>query len=585
MGARERPIKYKNLLERKKKVKKLFGILFALVLVVSLTLVPAFADSDGAPADTDSYSCTNILVGKDATADGSVISSYCCDGARYAQVKVIPGDTYPSGTMIPIYAYTPIYSYETYLAYLEYMEDPIQIGEIPQVEETYRYVNVQVWYHQGGVGGVNEYGLTLGETTISGRRALGNSEGLVYVYNNGRGDNLMSLALERAKTARDAIEVMGDLACEYGYLQTGEHVTVNDGNEVWAFEIFGPGADWTPESSQPGAVWCAQRIPDGEVGVSANRSRIGEVPLVEDDYFMFSPNIRSLALEKGWWDGTEPFVWHDAYAPSTRRNLREWEALNWFAPSLNLDPDTVYLPFSVEPDYDVTVQDVMALHRDYYQGTPFDVTEDPAWLVGGVKSPMTCPWGPGDLHKLIGVSAQRSIGTPSSAFSFVAQVRADLPDPIRSCYWLGFCPAATTCYVPIYSGVTELPEPWTYTTLNKVDRENAWWAFNLVDNLALIKYQSTIEDIEGVRDPAEETFFAQQSDIEKAVAKVFRHPKGGQAAAEELVTDYTNASMNAVSDGYWELVDYMLFTYYFRYSSGAPQELPTIDCPPVPKGK
>lgn len=570
-------------------MKKFSGILFALVLVVSLALVPAFAGNDEAPADTDSYSCTNILVGNDATVDGSVISSYCCDGARYAQVKVIPGETYPPGTMIPIYAYTPIYTYETYLAYLEYMEDPTQIGEIPQVEETYRYVNVQVWYHQGGVGGVNEYGLTIGETTIGGRGELMNDKGLVYVYNSGRGDNLMSLALERAKTAREAIQVMGSLAEEYGYLQFGEHVTVNDGNEVWAFEIFGPGAAWTPESGDPGAVWCAQRIPDGEVGVSANKSRIGEVPVEEDDYFMFSPNIRSLALDMGWWDGEEPFVWHEAYAPRTSRNLREWEALNWFAPSLELDPDDIYQPFSVVPDEPVTVQDVMALHRDYYQGTEFDVTENPAWLVGDKKSPMTCPWGPRDLHRLIGVSAPRSIGTPSSAFSFVARVKADLPDPIRSCYWLGFCPAATTCYVPIYSGVTELPESWTHTTLNEVDREDTWWAFNLVDHLALIKYQYAIEDIEGVRDPAEATFFAQQPDFEKVVEKAFRHPKLGRADAEELVTDYTNACMNAASEGYWDLVDYMLFKYYSRVSSGAPQELPVIDCPPVPtwplKGK
>jgi len=573
-------------------VKKFSGILFALVLVVSLTLVPACADNGGtlasAPADTDSDACTNILVGNAATVDGSAISSYCCDGARYAQVKVIPGGTYKPGTMIPIYYAPPVYNYETYLDYVEYLEDPTIIGEIPQAEETYSFVNVRVWYYEDMVGGVNEYGLTIGETTIGGRRELRNSNGLLYIYFSGLKEQrnaLMTLGLQRAKTAREAIEVMGTLAETYGYIQTGEHVTVNDGNEVWAFEIFGPGAAWTPGCGDLGAVWCAQRIPDGEVGVSANRSRIGEVPLVENEYFMFSDNTRSLAYDMGWWDGTEPFVWHDAYGPRTSRNLREWEALNWFAPSLGLDPDDIHQPFSVVPDNPVTVQDVMALHRDYYQGTPFDVTEDPAWLVGGVKSPMTCPWGPRDLHKLIGVSAPRSIGTPSSAFSFVAQVNADLPDPIRSCFWFGFCPAATTCYVPIYSGVTELPESWTHTTLNEVDREDAWWAFHLVDHLALIKYQSTIEDIEGVRDPAEAAFFAQQSDMEGAVLDLYASNRSEVAARElgtKLVTKYTNACMNAASDGYWDLVDYMHFKYYSRVGSGAPQELPVIDCPPVP---
>lgn len=563
--------------------RKIFGILFALVLVVSLMLVPAFADNSGA-ADTDSFGCTDILVGNEATVDGSTIGSYSCDGAGYARIQVVPGATYPPGTMTPIY-YRPFpYNYEQFLEYLD--EEELK-GWMPQVEETYRYVTIRVWYRDSRQSCMNEYGVTVGETTIGGRGALRNSEGLLSAYSFYEESSLMSLALQRAKTAREAIEVMGSLAEDYGYYGTHgpEHITVSDGDEIWAFEIFGPGPDWYLGSPEPGALWCAQRIPDGEVGVSANRSRIGEVPVEEDDYFMFSPNIRSLAEEMDWWDGEEPFVWHDAYAPSTSPNLREWEALNWFAPSLGLDPDDIYQPFSVEPDEPVSVQDVMALHRDYFEGTEFDITEDPAWLVGGEKSPMTCPWGPRDLHNLIGVSAPRSIGTPSSVFSYVSQVRADLPDPIKGCLWFGFGPAATTCYVPLYSGVTELPESWGTTDVLKVNRENAWWAFNLADHLALIKYQSAIEDIEGVRGPAEATFFAQQSDFEKAVVKVFRHPKRGQADAEELVTDYTNACMNAVSEGYWDLVDYMLFKYYSRVSSGAPQELPTIDCPPVPKGK
>jgi dipeptidase len=562
--------------------KKIFGILFACVLVVGLTLVPALADNVEIPTDAEGRSCTNILVGKDATVDGSTISTYCCDGARYAKIVFWPEETYKLGTMMPIY-YRPYVN--SYADYIYWLDKAVIKGWIPQVEETYRYVGLEVWYDEQRVGGINEYGLTIGETTIGGRRELRNSEGLLYAYSNYKESSLMTLALMRAKTAREAIQVMGSLAEEYGYAQSGEHITVNDGNEVWAFEIFGPGPDWTPGCGKPGAVWCAQRIPDGHVGVSANRARIGEVDLNDTDYFMASPNIFSLAEEMGWWDPAEPFVWYEAYAPSTRVNLREWEVLNLVAPSLGLDPTAVRFPFSVEPDEPLTVQDVMAIHRDYYQGTPFDVTEDPAFYIAGEKSPMASPFGPRDLHRLIDVSAPRSVATASSVFSFVSQVRADLPDPIKGCFWYGSGPAAATCYVPIYSGVTQLPESWSNTDLTKVNREHSWWAFDLADQLPLIKWQSAIVDVEGVRDPAEACFFAQQPDMENTVLDLYAGPQNQFAAKElsqMLVTSYTNACLNAVSDGYWELVDYLLFTYYSRVSSRAPQELPVIECPPVP---
>jgi dipeptidase len=567
--------------------RKIFGILFACVLVVGLILVPALAGNSETPADEQECTCTNILVGKDATVDGSAISTYCCDGARYAKIVVWPEETYEPGTMMPIY-YRPYPN--NYAQYLEYLDKAVLKGYIPQVEKTYRYVGLEVWYDEQHVGGINEYGLTIGETTINARRELRNPNGLLSAYTNYKESSLMTLALMRAKTAREAIQVMGSLAEEYGYAgyggTYGEHITVNDGNEVWAFEIFSApvSADWTPGCGIPGAVWCAERIPDDEVGVSANRARIGEVDLDDTDYFMASPNIFSLAEEMGWWNPADPFVWYDAYAPSTSVNLREWEVLNLVAPSLHLDPTAVRLPFSVKPDEPLTVQDVMAIHRDYYQGTPYDVTEDPAFYVAGRKSPMASPFGPTDLHRLIGVSAPRSVATASSVFSFVSQVRADLPDPIKGCFWYGSGPAAATCYVPIYSGVTKLPESWSNTDLTKVNREHSWWAFDLADQLPLIKWQSAIVDIKGVRDPAETTFFAQQPDLESAIVDLYssRSEVAAGELAMKLVTTYTNSCMNAVSDGYWELVDYLLFKYYSRVSSGAPQELPVIECPPVP---
>jgi dipeptidase len=564
----------------KKGISKVITRIFVLALGVVFT-VAASAALAATPANTFSQRCTNIIVGKDATVDGSTIGTYCCDGALYAEVKVVPGRVYRPGKMMPIY-YRPFpWNYDQYL---EYLDEEELVGLVPQVRRTYRYVDIRVWYDDQHVGGINEYGVTVGETTINGRPELSNEKGIFGAYTNYPESSLLTLALQRAKTAREAIQVMGSLAEEYGYHAPmgSEHITVTDGDEAWAFEILGPGPDWEPGCGKPGAVWCAQRIPDGHVGVSANRSRIGEVPLEETDYFMFSPNIRSLALEKGWWDGVEPFVWYDAYAPSAWPNLREWRVLSLIAPSLGLDPTAVRWPFSVKPDEKVSVQDIMAIHRDTYEGTDYDVTEDPAFYLDGKKSPMACPFGPRDLHNLLDVKATRGVATSSSVFSYVSQVRADLPKPIKGCMWFGFGPAASTCYLPLYSGVTKLPESWGDTELTRVDREDSWWAFNLVDTLPLIKWQDAIEDIRDVREPAEACFFENQPDFENAVVKLYfrRWPGKAKKIAQTWVTQYTNACMNAVSDGYWELVDYLLFKYYFQGSWGAPQERPSIDCPP-----
>jgi len=589
--------------------KKVFSILFAPGLISALTLVSTLASSDVAPAlagnggtpvitpeETELEACTTVLVGKDATEDGSTMCGKSGDGPPFGRVMIIPRKTYEPGTMTPIYvkpSFWPRSQPKTYKRWLEWSaEKPVLIGKIPQVEETYRYIDSSVLYTGVRGNGMNEYGLFIGESTIPGRRELLNDHGLLCAYSNNPDIALQVIGRERAKTAREAIQVMGDLACEYGYVSQGESMAVSDANEVWAFEIFGPGADWTPGCGKPGAVWCAQRIPDGEVSVAANRSRIGEVPEEENSDFMFSSNIRSLALEKGWWDGTEPFVWYKAYGPRESRGsiMREWRVLSTVAPSLHLSPppetgDQRY-PFSVKPDHPLSVQDMVAIYRDALEGTPYDVTEDPAWLVDGEKSPMANPWGPSNLHKLLGVKAERSVGCHRSAFTMISQIRADLPDPIKGCLWFGVGAAPTTCYVPIYSGVTEVPESWYDIELNQISRENPYWASTLVLNLSLREYQNAIVDIKGVRDPAEATFVAQQREMESAVLDLYASKRSEVAAAglaEKLVTKYTCSCMNAVSDGYWELVDYLLLKYYAERVSGATYILPSIHCPPVPR--
>lgn len=542
------------------------GLVFALMLVLFTNQV---------------FACTNVIVGKDATVDGSTISTYSCDGARYAVVHVVPEENFSPSAVMPIYFRPFPLNYQQYLKYS--LMEPELVGEIPQVENTYRYVSIEVWYDHQHVGGINEHGVTVGETTIPGREELRNDKGLLGAYTNFKESSLMTLALQRAKTAREAVKIMGSLAEEYGYYAPmgSEHITVADGDEAWAFEVFGGGADWTPDSDEPGAVWCAQRIPDDQIGVSANRSRIGEIDLDDPDHFMCSSNVFSLAEEMGWWDpsGDEPFVWYEAYGPSTRSNssLREWAALNKVAPSLGLDPEADRYPFSVKPDQPVSVKDIMAIHRDTLEGTLYDITEDPAFLVNGKKSPMASPWGPRELHKLLGVKPKRSIATSRSVFSYISQVRNWLPKPVKGVMWFGFGPAATTTYVPIYSGVTELSESWGNTDLNRINREQAWWAFNLVSELSLIEYQNAITDIRAVSEPAEARFFDIQPHIESKAVDLYINE--GEAASRELVTDYTNLVLDEVFDSYWNLVDYLLFKYYFTASGSANPLRPTITLP------
>jgi dipeptidase len=299
---------------------------------------------------------------------------------------------------------------------------------------------------------------------------------------------------------------------------------------------------------------------------------------------MGSPNVHSLAIEKGWWNpkSGKPFIWYEAYskpAPWERGSIiREWRILSLVAPSLKLDVEKGRFPFSVKPDHLLSVQDIIGIHRDTLQGTPFDITENATFYIesknGLEKSPMASPFGPSHLHKLLGIKRERIVGADTSCFVSVTQVRADLPDPIKACMWFTLGPAWSGCFVPVYSGCNELPESWASNNHAKIVRGEAMWALKLTHELAYINYQNASLDIQAFRDPVEAQFFAQQDSIEKSALQIYR--QHGIIAARTFVTDYTNNCMNSVSEGYWNLVDYLLFTYYFRSSWKAPQKRPVI---------
>lgn len=352
-------------------------------------------------------------------------------------------------------------------------------------------------------------------------------------------------------------------------------------------EIFGPGKDWTAEGGKPGAVWCAQRVPDGEATCNANRSRIAEVDLGDANKFMASPNIYSLAEELGLWKRGEPFVWHEVYGTRGERasSLREWAALNALAPSLRLqatgDPRKDCYPFSVKPDGRISVQALTSVMRNCYQGTKFDVTRHPAFHRGSKQSPLARPLGSHDLFDLIGVQPERCIGTETSGYVYVSQIRDWLPAPVSGCMWFTLGPAVTSCFAPVYSGTNKITESWSRPPdFTRIDRAQVQWKFQLVEDLAGLRYQEAIADIRRVFGPAEQRFLALQPEFEDAAAQVFR--KHGAASAEQFVTAYTNSGLETVGDAYGELVDFLMFKYLYSYSKASAPKLPGIGTLTVP---
>jgi dipeptidase len=255
------------------------------------------------------------------------------------------------------------------------------------------------------------------------------------------------------------------------------------------------------------------------------------------------------------------------------------------APSLRLeatgDPRKNQYPFSVKPDRGVSVQALTWVMRDYYQGTQFDVTEHPAFNPEGKKSPLARPFGSRDLFDLMGVKPERCIGSETSGYVYISQIRDWLPDPISGCLWSTLGPGFTSCFAPVYSGVTELTESWSRSpNFTRIDRTQVQWKFQLVGSLACLKYQEAIKDVRGVFEPAEERFLALQPEFEDAAVQVFS--KYGAARVERFVTEYTNSCLENVDNAYGELVDYLMFRYLHSYSDVAPPKLTGVSMPTVP---
>jgi len=531
------------------------------------------------------------MVGKRATEDGSVLMASSCDGDVMGLIYVMPAQTYPPGTKLPMYWNVPRpKTYQEYQANLRKGYD--LVGSLPTTK-TYRSIILAGNLESMTTGGLNEHGVSIAIEFLPMRPGLACDKGGVGPNSNHWTTSLIANGLLRAKTAREAIRVIGSMIDEYGFLyyrapKAGVALPIADEDEIWLMEIFGPGKDWTPNSGKPGGVWCAQRIPDGEVGCSANRSRIAEVNLDDEDHFMASANIFSLARDLGFWKPEEPFVWYEVYGgPGSKYNsLREWRALSLAAPSLALkatgDPAVDRYPFSVKPDKPVEVRTLMDIMRDGYEGTEFDLTENPAFRVKGQKSPLACPWDAGGLFDLLDIRPERALCTPTSGYVIIAQLRERLPDPIGNCLWFAYGPASTSCFLPVYAGTTDLPDTWDHpANFTRIDRTQPQWNFRLVHNLAnRLSYQDAIKDIERVLKPAEERFLNMQADVEKAAVRVFE--KHGAQGAETFLTDYARGCANNVGAAYHELVDYLMLQYLIGHKEMAQPALPQIAAPVIP---
>lgn len=565
------------------------------IIIIILCSVSIFTVSVFAVNNPEISECTTFMVGKDASADGSVMISRSDDGNRMSRVDIFPAMSWESGKEVPMLSNRP--KERTVAKWEDQLHRGYDlVGMLPMPEETYKVFALRSSWQDRILSGMNEKGVAISAEYVPMQPLLANGLGVVAPGGaNHWTTSMIQYGLMKGKTAREVIQAMGWMAEEYGfhyYLSPGAGIGmgVADKNEAWYMECFGPGFEWTPDSGEPGAVWVAQRVPDDHIFAHANRARIGEIDLDDTNYFMGSSNIYSLAEKLGLWDPREPFSWREVYEhPETSagylrgNTLRVWGLFDKNAPSIGLkttgDPaEEREFPFSVKPDNPLTVLDVFDSMRYFYEGTEFDTTEDPAWQVDEEKSPLARPDGLGFLPKLIGVGYERAPGCRRSTYVFVAQLRNWLPDQIASILWLAQGPSFGSVFQPIYAGATAVPDAYSCVPdWKNINRTQNAWNVQLVHYLAYIRWQEAIEDIMAVYEPAEAAFVAMQPDFEKATLEIFN--QDGAAAAEEFITEHNKYWMQKTYHTTNDLVDFLLYKYVYEYAGQAPPSLPRIFAP------
>ncbi len=490
--------------------------------------------------------CTVIMVGKKASADGSTMTTHTADcGLCDWTWRYVPPADHKPGSTRKIYRISQARTWppEQGLKWDLIKKDFTGV-EIPEVPHTYGYVH-------GVFGYMNDQQLAIGESTIGNRPKLSNPT-RTPVFNI---TMLTLLAMERCRTAREAIKLMGSLAEKYGYggEDGGEMLAVADPDEVWVFEIMPVGPFWTPDSGKPGAVWCAQRVPDDHVCVCPNESRIGEIDLNNPDYFMASPNVISCAVENGFWDpkSGEPFSWKKAYSPvkgSARtdpRRARLWRFFDLVSPSSKFSPalPNMEFPFSVKPDRPLSVKDVMELTRDKGYGSFFDPTRG---IRGG-------PYKNPNYDR-----SARLISVSQAEYTTVTQCRHWLPSAIGGIVWLAWGAQDTSCYMPFYAGIKALPASFSVGDHWVFNRASARWAFDYVDFHAQVAYSLAIEEIKKAREKWEDGMISRIPEIDGKALELYRK---NPALASDFLTSVCLDNAEDVIRAWWQLGDDLLVKF------------------------
>lgn len=480
-----------------------------------------------------SWACTNFIVGKKASADGSVICSYNADDyGLFIGLCHYPAGKHEKGSVRKIYDWdTNVYH-----------------GQIPEAEVTYNVI-----------GNINEYQVSIGETTFGGREELVDTTGVLDY------GSLIYIALQRSKTAREAIKVMTTLTDKYGYCSGGETFTICDPNEAWIMEMIGKGP------GRKGTVWVAVRIPDDAICAHANQSRIRTFNQKDKKNVMFSKDCITFAREKGWFSGKDAdFSFCEAYAYpdfSGRRfcEARVWSFFNHFSTDMERYlpyaegkvKDAEPMPLWIKPNRKVSVQDIQECMRDHYEGTPFSLDKDPGqgvWNMPYRPTPLT--------YKVDGKEYfnERPTSTQQTAFSYVAQLRSWLPRQIGGVLWFGNDDGNMVAYTPVYCGNTLQPECYNTKGADAVtfSMKNAFWVCNWVSNMVYPRYSLMFGSLKSVRDSLETSYFSAQAEIErKAMVLYDENP----SLAIDFLTDYSIDKAQQMIDRWRQLGTYLIVKY------------------------
>ena len=483
-------------------------------------------------ATVQSWACTNFIVGKNASKDGSVIVSYSADSyGLFGQLYHYPAAVHEKGAMRDIYEW----------------DTGKFLGQIKEAQQTYNVI-----------GNMNEFQVTIGETTFGGREELVDTTGIMDY------GSLIYVALQRSRTAKEAIKVMTDLVKEYGYYSSGESFSVADPNEAWILEMIGKGP------GVKGAVWVAVRIPDDCIAAHANQSRIHKFPLNDKENCIYSPDVISFAREKGYYDGlNKDFSFANAYCPLDFGGLRACEARVWsFYNMFNKSIGDTFLPYIqgkskepmplyIKPTSKVSVRDIQKAMRDHYEGTPLDITNDmgaTAYKMPYRLSPLTFEV---DGQKYFN---ERPISTQQSAFTFVSQMRANLPDAVGGVLWFGTDDANMMVFTPVYCCTNRLPECYSGEIADCVtfSWDSAFWIYNWVADMIRPRYSLMIDDMRKVQNNLEDTYELAQAGIEQAaIALLEKDPAKGK----EFLTNYTSMTAQCAVDAWKKLGEYLIVKY------------------------